>query len=237
MKVIALIYGEEQRWESASEEERNAMYERYRAFAETADGKILDGAELAPTRTATTVRVRDGETIVTDGPYAETKEQLGGLLSARGGQPRRRRGARDTHSRCGDRSCRDPSGSRGGVMKYLLLLNNDTADVEAWRKLSPADAQQARGQELPRWNELFAWMEEQGITSDGLELEDASEARVVRVRGSETLVSDGPFAETKELLGSYFLADCKDLDQAIELAQRVPLASRGSVEIRPLVTQ
>ena len=79
MKVIALIYGEEQRWESASEEERTAMYARYQAFAETADGKILDGAELAPTRTATTVRVRDGETVVTDGPYAETKEQLGGF--------------------------------------------------------------------------------------------------------------------------------------------------------------
>jgi len=122
-------------------------------------------------------------------------------------------------------------------MKYLLLLNNDKTDVEAWGKLSLADAQKAREQELPRWNELFGWMEEQGITSDGLELEDASKARVLRVRGSETMVSDGPFTETKELLGGYFLADCKDLDQAIELAQRVPLVSRGSVEIRPLVTQ
>jgi hypothetical protein len=122
-------------------------------------------------------------------------------------------------------------------MKYLLLLNNDKADLDAWGKLAPADARKAREQELPRWNELFGWMEEQGITSDGLELENASEARVVRVRGDETMVSDGPFTETKELLGGYFLADCKDLDQAIELAQRVPLVSRGSVEIRPLVTQ
>ena len=51
------------------------------------------------------------------------------------------------------------------------------------------------------------------------------------------MVTDGPFAETKEVLGGYFLADCNDLDQAIELAQRVPLAGKGSVEIRPLVTQ
>ena len=79
MKVLALIYGDEARWESASEEDRNAMLARYLAFGEAADGKILDGAQLAPTRTATTVRVRNGEAIVTDGPFAETKEQLGGF--------------------------------------------------------------------------------------------------------------------------------------------------------------
>jgi hypothetical protein len=79
MKVMALIYGDESRWEAATEADREAMYERYRAFGQSADGKVLDGAELAPTRSATTVRIRDGETIVTDGPYAETKEQLGGF--------------------------------------------------------------------------------------------------------------------------------------------------------------
>jgi hypothetical protein len=120
-------------------------------------------------------------------------------------------------------------------MKYLLLLNNDQADVESWRNMSPEEGQKAREQEMPRWNELFGWMGEQGIEANGLELEDASAARVVRVRDGETLVSDGPFTETKELIGGYFLADCKDLDQAIELAKRVPLVSRGSVEIRPLV--
>ena len=79
MKVIALIYGDEGRWDSFSDEERNAVYEQYRAFGHQADGKVLDGAELAPTRSATTVRVRGGETVVTDGPFAETKEQLGGF--------------------------------------------------------------------------------------------------------------------------------------------------------------
>jgi hypothetical protein len=79
VKVFALIYGDEGRWDSFSEEERNAVYEEYRAFGKKADGKVLDGAELAPTRSATTVRVRNGETVVTDGPFAETKEQLGGF--------------------------------------------------------------------------------------------------------------------------------------------------------------
>ena len=79
MKVMALIYGDESRWESLGEEERQAVYARYRAFGESAGAKVLDGAELAATRSATTVRVRDGETVVTDGPFAETKEALGGF--------------------------------------------------------------------------------------------------------------------------------------------------------------
>jgi hypothetical protein len=79
MKVLALIYGEEGRWDSVTEEQRNEMYARYRAFGEQAGEKVLDGAELAPTRSATTVRIRDGETQVTDGPFTETKEALGGF--------------------------------------------------------------------------------------------------------------------------------------------------------------
>ena len=122
-------------------------------------------------------------------------------------------------------------------MKYLFLLNNAASEWETWRTLSAGEAAKAREEEMPRWNALFGWIGEQGIESTGLELDDPATARVVRVRDGETLVTDGPFAETKEVLGGYFLADCKDLDQAIELAQRVPLAGKGSVEIRPLVTQ
>jgi hypothetical protein len=120
-------------------------------------------------------------------------------------------------------------------MKYLLLLNNDRSAVESWQSLSPEEAQKLRAEEVPRWNELFAWAGQQGVEIDGLELDDPDKARVVRVRDGQRLVSDGPFAETKELIGGYFLADCKDLDQAIELAQRVPVVFTGSVEIRPLV--
>jgi hypothetical protein len=79
MKVLALIYADPTSWESASADERDQVYARYRAFGERAGDRIVDGAELASTRSATTVRVRDGETVVTDGPFAETKEQLGGF--------------------------------------------------------------------------------------------------------------------------------------------------------------
>jgi hypothetical protein len=120
-------------------------------------------------------------------------------------------------------------------MKYLLLLNNDRATVESWQSLLPEEAQKLRADEVPRWNEFFAWAGRQGVDIDGLELGDPDEARVVRVRDGERLVSDGPFAETREQIGGYVLADCKDLDQAIELAQHVPVVFTGSVEIRPLV--
>ena len=119
-------------------------------------------------------------------------------------------------------------------MKYFLLLNNDTASVDSWRDLSPEEAAALRAEEIPRWNALFGWAGEEGIELDGLELDDPHKARVVRVRDDQTTVTDGPFAETKEQIGGYFVAECKDLDQAIELAQRVPVATTGSVEIRPI---
>jgi hypothetical protein len=80
MRYMLMIYGDEQRWQSASDEERAAAYARYEAFAAAHPGVITGGAELQPTGTATTVRVRDGETMITDGPFAETKEQLGGFF-------------------------------------------------------------------------------------------------------------------------------------------------------------
>jgi hypothetical protein len=120
-------------------------------------------------------------------------------------------------------------------MKYLLLLNNAAEEWRSWRDLSPEQARKLRDEEMPRWNALFGWMAEQGIKANGLELDDPDKARVVQVRDGETLVTDGPFAETKEVVGGYFLVDCKDLDAAIELAQRVPVVGKGSVEIRPLV--
>ena len=81
MKYLALIYGDETAWESFSEAERAEGYAAYTAFGEEARkaGVIVAGDELASTSTATTVRVRDGRQLVTDGPYAEAKEVLGGF--------------------------------------------------------------------------------------------------------------------------------------------------------------
>ena len=78
-------------------------------------------------------------------------------------------------------------------------------------------------------------MEQKGIEVDGLELDAPSKTKTVRVRDGEALVTDGPYVETKEQIGGYFLAELADLDQAIALAARIPVVRKGSIEIRPLV--
>ena len=80
MQYMALIYADESAWETLSDAEREGWYERYRQLSNDARdaGVLVGGDELGPTQDATTVRVRNGETLVTDGPYAEVKEALGG---------------------------------------------------------------------------------------------------------------------------------------------------------------
>jgi hypothetical protein len=82
MQYMALIHADEEVWAGYSDDEREAAYDLYRAFARDAEaaGVMAGGDELGPTRDATTVRVRNGETLVTDGPYAEVKEALGGYF-------------------------------------------------------------------------------------------------------------------------------------------------------------
>jgi hypothetical protein len=87
MQYLLMIYSNEKQWEEISEAERNSMLAEYGAFTESIakSGNYKAGEALEPTTTATTVRVREGKTLTTDGPFAETKEQLGGfyLIEAR----------------------------------------------------------------------------------------------------------------------------------------------------------
>jgi len=75
----------------------------------------------------------------------------------------------------------------------------------------------------------------QGVYVGGHALEDAATATSVRVRNSETVLTDGPFAETKEVLGGYYLLDCEDLDQALACAAKIPTATYGTIEVRPIM--
>jgi hypothetical protein len=82
VKYLLMIYGDEDSFDQVGDDEREATHKAYDAFAAdlAAKGQMVGGDELRPTSTATTVRVRDGERLVTDGPFAETKEQLGGYF-------------------------------------------------------------------------------------------------------------------------------------------------------------
>ena len=118
-------------------------------------------------------------------------------------------------------------------MKYVALLTNTQEDRVRWEAMSAEEGAAARAAEMPKWNALF---EELGpYIVDGKELDEPSAAKTVRVRNGETLVTDGPYAETKEQLGGLFVLDCEDLDQAIALAAKIPLVERASVELRPIV--
>ena len=118
-------------------------------------------------------------------------------------------------------------------MRYAALLFNTSDDWERWRGLTPEEAAAARAEEVPKWEALFGFVGPRWTA--GYELGDPATARVIRVRSGETQITDGPYAETKEVLGGLALLDCEHLDEAIEIATRVPLVERGAVELRPIV--
>jgi len=115
-------------------------------------------------------------------------------------------------------------------MQYLMLIY----DAEAgWAKMSAAD-QAAMYKEYGQFTQQIT---ESGHNKGGHQLKPIATATTVRVRDGKRLVTDGPFAETKEQLGGFYLLEAKDLDEAISIAARIPSVRHGSIEIRPIVTR
>lgn len=114
-------------------------------------------------------------------------------------------------------------------MNYLLLIYGDETERDA---ASAADSE-AMFAAYRAFSESIA---ASGVLRAGDALEPVAMATTVRVRGGDVVVTDGPFAETKEQLGGYYLIECADLDAAIEIAARVPGALQGSIEIRPIMS-
>ena len=112
-------------------------------------------------------------------------------------------------------------------MRYALLICTDESAMDA---LSPAEAASSTAAYLAFGEEMGA----RGVLVGGERLRPTTDATTVRVRDGEVLTSDGPFAETKEQMGGLYLVECKDLDEAIEVASRIPGAKHGSIEVRPI---
>lgn len=114
-------------------------------------------------------------------------------------------------------------------MKYLLLMYADESKAPQTPEEYQVAAQdwQAYGQEV----------EAAGILVSNSGLSPVASATTVRVRDGKSLITDGPFAETHEQLGGYFLLDCQDLDEAIRWAEKIPTAQYGSIEVRPVWSQ
>ena len=119
-------------------------------------------------------------------------------------------------------------------MNYLMLIYSDPARSAG---MTHEEIQVARAEVMPEWIALFDYLGTHARSVSGIELDDPDTARTLRYEDGRPVVTDGPFAETKELIGGLFILECNDLDEAIDMAARVPLATRGSVEIRPLVEQ
>src|SRR3954447_7375849 len=113
-------------------------------------------------------------------------------------------------------------------MQYLLLIY----DAEAsWQGMSDEQRNGLYGE----YGAFGASIRESGNYLNGAQLQPTSTATSVRIRNGETLVTDGPFAETKEQLGGFYLIEAKDADEALEIASRIPSARYGTIEVRPLV--
>lgn len=113
-------------------------------------------------------------------------------------------------------------------MKYMLMIYGDPAHDT---KMTPEDIQE----EMAQYNAFGTMLENRGTTYTGEALMPVNTATTVRVREGKTLTTDGPFAETHEVLGGFYLVDANDLDDAIAIAAQIPGAKNGSIEIRPVV--
>ncbi|MEN3329482.1 MAG: hypothetical protein V7638_4289 [Acidobacteriota bacterium] len=113
-------------------------------------------------------------------------------------------------------------------MKYMLLIYHDE---QSWSAITEAERQQIYGDFRKLREELLA----RGQFVTGSQLQPISTATSVRVRDGKELVTDGPFAETHEQLGGYFLVEAENLDEATSIAARIPSAKTGTIEVRPLV--
>ncbi len=112
-------------------------------------------------------------------------------------------------------------------MKYLLMIYISEA---AFNQLSPSEAETL----LAQYREFTEKYQSEGVLLGGERLHPIDTATTLRIRQNKVLTTDGPYAETKEQLGGYFLVDCPDLDAAIAIGKQIPGASTGAVEIRPI---
>lgn len=247
MKYMFLIYGKESAW---TEEERKSCMLESMAICDAlaAQGKYLASAPLEPVANARSVRVRGAETLTTRGPFAETIEQLGGFylievpnldeaIAVAARIPPARKGTveiRPLQPLAGlppdhfERLWAGPPGLRPFI---LLCYDNE----ETWRNAGEAALRAAQAQAASNTHALEA----RGCYVSASPLHPVATATSVRVRDGKRLITDGPFAETREILGGYYVIFARDLDEAVAFAARHPGAPTGTVEVRPIfdVTQ
>ncbi len=113
-------------------------------------------------------------------------------------------------------------------MQYMLLIYGENG-------AGPAPDTPEFGEMMQGYGAFTQEIRDRGIMQGGDALQPVATATTVRVRDGAAAITDGPFAETKETLGGFYILDCADLDEAIEYAAKIPGAKHGSIEVRPIM--
>lgn len=206
-----------------------------------AKGQFIAASPLHPVATAASVRVRNGQSLVTTGPFAETIEQLGGFflidvpnldeaISVAVRLPSAKKGTIEIRpvflldalppDKFDSEPTSQPAGSR-----YMLLCYDDEA---AWNQLGQTALVAAQAEAVM----LTQQLEARGQYISASPLHPVSTATSVRIRDGKRLITDGPFAETREFLGGYYMICVRDINEAITIASRHSGARVGTVEVR-----
>jgi hypothetical protein len=234
MRYLALLGADESTAPALGTPERDQSHAGYVRFAQMAADAILGGEALQPVATARTVRHGDGgEPLVTDGPYAETAEALGGFYVLEA----------DTLDDAIALAREIPNVHRGWVaLRPLVMWQADPGTTAPgprhlaliYGKESPGDVPGT-----PEWDSgaadhgRFAEAAGQAIVAGGA-LHPIDTTTTVRVRDRELLVTDGPFGETAEVVGGFYVLAAPDTDAAVALAAQIPVNPGGAVEVRPV---
>ena len=237
MRYMMLIYTDEKKDIPYGTPEWDQLMVEYRAFGREASRRnaIVAGDPLQSVETATTLRQQDGKTVMLDGPFAETKEQLGGfyILECKDKAEALELAAMIPSARHGSIEVRQLFGHEGRTFdpprqkRYIALIYGQEA---LFRK--PEDPVLAAS--MSEHTKLTADTVQSGEYVAGDQLIPTKEAVTVRVRDGKTIHTDGPFAETKEQLGGFYIFNTSDLDRAIELTRRIPMDETGCLEVRPI---
>jgi hypothetical protein len=247
MKFMCLGYMSESKWQAMSKSEQDAMVNECLAYDEVLkkDGQWTgEGEALQLSRSAKTLRLKEGKLIVTDGPYAETKEQLGGfgfleaddidhavrLMShhpgVKYGPFEIRPIDQEMTQHCAESIPQAEGASSGGVKVICLGYG----DESSWDGLT-ANQRDAALEECVSYGKVLS---EQSQWVGGVALQSSKSAKTLRNKAGKVSVTDGPFAETKEQLGGAAIFRFQNMDQAIEAWSRHPCLRMGDVlELRP----
>lgn len=235
MRFMCLLYDQEP---TAETPENPAILAAYGAFEEelAAAGAYVHGEALEPSPTARSLRKTAAGVLVTDGPFIETREQLGGFYVLECNSIAEAQGyaAKIPAASTGRVEVRPMAGHERrllapeGKPRFMALIYGDES------RFVPLGSPEQQSI-VSRHQRFTAQLidNDEFVTGDGLWL--SKTATTVTVRDGETLVTDGPYAETREVLGGYYEFACDSIDRAVELGSSFLFNDNGGIEIRPVM--